>query len=1425
MSDGNWGIQDPEPGRHQLKFRGDTLTVTLTLTRPRKGRAWLRTNIGKASVTRKEIIAAVDSRISPLGKDWFDIPMKPIDSLRFRITVALCEVGHFEAKCLFVEDGRFRPLWPSGANMVINVLSADFCCANTLYNAFVRQFGPGKNADSKPVADPQVVAALDRAGYAVIPPSGTFRDLIRDLDFITGELGCRFIQLLPVHPTPTTYGRMGRFGSPYAALSFTAVDAALAQFDPKATPMEQFIELVDAVHQRNASLLLDIAINHTGWAARLHDTHPEWLLRDPEGKIAVPGAWGVRWEDLTSLDYSHKELWQHMAEVFLTWCHRGVDGFRCDAGYMIPVPAWRFIVARVREQYPDTLFLLEGLGGPMTVTRQILDTANFDWAYSELFQNYDRSQIESYLPQAFAISRQDGLLTHFAETHDNLRLAARSSTWARMRTALCAMFSFHGAFGFANGVEWLAKEKIDVHNASSLNWGASENQVAHIRQLNRLLAEHPAFQTEVDLHLIQRGSGNHLVLLRWHRPTGKKLLVVANLDDGSDATATWAPHALGSPESVVDLITGKKVGIHRYGEMDGCRLGPGEVLCLSAENSDFPLAAAKQGTLAVVPPRLAQQRLFAKVQEIWSATEGTCDLKELDLQQAAARLAADPIEFCRQANPSGDASRVIFWHWPQALSREVMMPPGFFLLVKCPVGFRAQIADGNRILVAEKSLEASDGSHFALFAPLAEPPGLRRLMLRLSVYTPGRTTHARGHLLLLPRGQNAGVRHGFRRSQLVDSDLVWLGTNGLGGMLRVPVRWGELNSRYDALLAANFADVPQDRRILLTRCRAWMVFQGFSQDVDFNCLDTFRFDDHSRGQWIFDIPTGQGDHVLLELTAEMLSGENTVRLTFHRLPSEDTAARLSDDQPVELILRPDIEDRSFHETTKAYLGPEQAWPRAVTSFPDGFMFAPHADRRLKMTISPGVFRAQPEWYYMVHRPLEADRGLDPDSDLFSPGYFSVRIPGGASVTLVARAFGGRDNPQTVDELTAPVSWNHLKRWQPLAPAMAGALNHYVVRRNDSRTVIAGYPWFLDWGRDSLIVVRGMIAAGRRRDAVDILKTFAAFEENGTLPNMIRGADATDRDTSDAPLWFFTACADLVETDKTDEFLDEKAGNRRIREVLAAMARAYIEGTPNGIRMDPDSCLVYSPSHFTWMDTNHPPGSPRQGYPVEIQALWHRALRFLAVIDSTTHDWARMADQVTRSLNDLFWDAKLGYLCDCRHGQAGQSAREAVADDALRPNQLLAITLGALTDPAVCRCVLDACQQLLVPGAIRSLADKPVSFPLPVIRHGALVNDPRHPYWGRYEGDEDTRRKPAYHNGTAWTWPFPAFCEAWAKVYGTSGKDGALSWLGSSMRLINRGCVGQMPEIIDGDFPHRQRGCDAQAWGVSELLRVWLKLSD
>lgn len=499
-------VQTPSPGTSRVMFRGDCLRFTLALNRETAGNAWVRTNLGTAAIARAEVIARVEKNEIKLGEGWYDIQMSRKDPVTFMIRLPLHQTGYFQAKCFFIPEGQTDPVWPEGDNCIINVEPAGTCCANIIYNAFVRQFGPARNASGKGLDRSLVplMETLDVSGFTVIPESGKFRDLRDQVGFIFSTLGCRALHLLPIHPTPTTYARMGRFGSPYAALNFTDVDPALARFDPAATPLEQFMELVDAVHYHNGYLILDIAINHTGWAAAIHETHPEWLVRGEDGKIKAPGAWGVVWADLTKLDYSHTDLWQYMAEIFLLWCHRGVDGFRCDAGYMIPVDAWEYMTAKVRQEYPDTLFLLEGLGGPLKTTREILGRGNFNWAYSELFQHYTREEITRYLPFALEVSDTCGHMVHYAETHDNNRLASVSNTYAKMRTALCALFSVSGGFGFANGVEWFAAEKINVHECPGLNWGARKNQVDFIRRLNTILKTHPTFFKTAQLTFIHK---------------------------------------------------------------------------------------------------------------------------------------------------------------------------------------------------------------------------------------------------------------------------------------------------------------------------------------------------------------------------------------------------------------------------------------------------------------------------------------------------------------------------------------------------------------------------------------------------------------------------------------------------------------------------------------------------------------------------------------------------------------------------------------------------------------------------------------------------------------------------------------------------------------------------------------------------------
>lgn len=1427
--------QSPRPGQSLLAMQGDILTITLELPQENRGQAWVRTNLCRAKIKRREVIREVDRNQLSLELDWHDLPLTRVKKDTFVLQMGLHEVGHFEGKCYFIPQGSTDLFWPVGDNFTINVAPAISCAANTIYNAFVRQFGPNCNGQFH--FEEQDVKNLEDKGFTVIPPSGTFHDLKNHLEFIFNTLGCRYLQLLPIHPTPTTYARMGPFGSPYASLSFTAVDPALAVFDPRATPLEQFIALVDAVHALEGKLILDIAVNHTGWAADLHEKHPEWLARDPEGRIEQPGAWGVTWADLTRLDYSHQDLWQYIAEVFLTWCKRGVDGFRCDAGYMIPQKAWTYIIARVREHFPETIFFLEGLGGPLPVTQDLLDRAGFNWAYSELFQNYNQQDIQTEIESCSQLSLSKGLMIHYAETHDNNRLAATSKAFARLRTGLCALSSSAGGFGFANGVEWFATEKISVHQAPSLNWGNPENQVQFISRLNKILSSHPAFFHPSLITCCPASPNQIFCLFRKNPTTGDKVLVVVNLDPGQaiQAQIKCPKDFLPSP-ALWELILQKEIRPETTDGKLSLNLDPGQVCCLAPQANDLQTV-----NLALPRAQITRQRLQAKAVEIknflypeehWLLTNQGARpvlakrplskdhplLKELiqDLQQ-------DPLGFCQKQNPDSAEPRVITWDYPQDSRREVMIPPRHFLLIRCRHPFRADLCQGKKVIRREDSLPAFDQTHFALFLPLRCRQQQIKRILTMTVYTPEGNIHIQGHLLYLPHFRQIRVQKSFQGTKGRQKNLLAQMTNPLGAVTRAHAAWGHLASRYDGLLS-----VPPDpelltgRQMLLARVRAWIVHQGYSQALELKCLQGFAFDFPGPISWKFHLPCGQGMIFPLLIKARLKQDDFVLQLTF----AQDQAGKSisAPRSSPSLILRPDVEDRYFHETTKAYQGPEQIWPKNILPDDTGFFFHTSFGGLLDLHISKGHFVLEPEWQYMVKRPLEEERGLDPFSDLFSPGYFQVTLSPGQEVILQAKvSFHSKQELPSINIDKERISTPQASKI-PLGLALEKALEQFLVNKARNKTIIAGYPWFLDWGRDSLIVCRGLLASGKIRTALDIMQGLARFEEQGTLPNMIQGQDISNRDTSDAPLWLFTACADLTGQDQGPALFSDWQST--LGQALLSIAKHYIQGTPNGIKMDQESGLIFSPAHFTWMDTNHPAGTPRQGYPIEIQALWFAALKFLAQFGPVEKrsSWAALAKQVQDSVQGLFV-LPGGYLADCLLANPGQRAKDAEADHALRPNQLLAITLRLISEQQIKQDILLNCLELLVPGGIRSLADRPVYPALPIWFNGQLLNDPQHPYQGHYQGDEDRQRKPAYHNGTAWTWLLPSFCEAWVNCFGPQAKTTALSWLGASTSIINSGCLGQVPEIQDGDHPHQARGCDAQAWGCSELLRVWIKLLD
>ena len=1339
--------QTPNPHDFLLKWRGDKLTVTLELDAPRKGRAAFRTNIGHARIRRREIIRETECGETPLARAWTDIALPEVAPGVFRAEIPLNEVGVFSGKACFFPEGSNVPEWPEGLNTHIKVESGETKRNNSIYTIFPRQFG-------------------------------SFREVVRRLPVIMDTMGFRLIQTLPPFPVPTTYAVMGEYGCPFAALDFLSVDPAMAEFDEYSTPMDQFLELIDAVHARRGLFLVDLPANHTGWASALQTHHPDWFHREADGRFVSPGAWGVKWADLVELDYSNPELRAYMADVFLFWCRKGVDGFRCDAGYMIPADTWEYIVARVREEYPDTIFMLEGLGGELAVTDRLLSESNLDWAYSEIFQTYDRGAFEWYLPQAAARSEKYGTLVHFAETHDNDRLAKNGVTYAKLRVQLAALLSWQGAWGIANGVEWFCKEKIDVHGRNDLNWGAKDNMVELISRLNYILDTDPCFAGSSHLEVVTRGAGNTLAVVREcavdngdgsSEPV--KLLLLANLDCGRPAAIEWDLNSFSEKEAF-DIVT------ERYVSLTGpVHLQPGQVLCLKPVAKEVP-------SLPV----------------------------DADGVPVAGEI--DPDTIIKIVKPVGNPKVGHFFHWkfPRDVNREVVVPEDQWVEVSAPYHFRMRVIDPatGKTLRVYRARNIS-GKYMAIFdAPHYKGDGTqcRRLLFMMVVYpTGGKPQRVQSTFLIPPRHETARMKLTLSGDDVRSHD-DWrtVLSNGAGAASQMRVGWGEIRSQYDAILAANpNPSCPSDRLNLWARTRCWLQREGYMREFDRKCVTSFTADPAGRcARWVFLVPCGMGKATSFVFEVSLGQGVNAARLKVTRVAEGDEDVG---DQ-VRLVFRPDIEWRSFHSATKAYTGLEQRFPEASSAFPRGFAFAPY-DGKFVMTVEGGEYHHEPQWEYNVGHPEEAARGQDPSGDLYSPGWVSADLKVGETVTLTGELNPSSERPVFFDGEYV-LRCTEQSGAIPIAEALKSSLDLFIVKRDDLKTVIAGYPWFLDWGRDTFIFMRGMIASGRIKESMEILRAFAAFEENGTLPNIIYGDKAGNRDTTDAQLWFIRCVQELeaalrgadapASPDGADgvsqgvfQFEEEDGGIAFLRKTCESLVDNYIKGTPNGIKVDPSSGLVWSPSHFTWMDTNYPACTPRVGYPVEIQALWISALRYLG------RD--AMAEKAKASVVKFFKRPDGAGYYDCLAAPDGESASKAKPEDTIRPNQLFLVTLGIVDDASI----LNATEELLVPGGIRSLN---ASHPL---------------YRGVYAGDEDTSRKPAYHNGTVWAWPFPLWAEALVMTGAASGEV-ALDLLSGAVENLNAGCIGHLSENADGDAPHAQKGCTAQAWSDSELLRVWLGLT-
>jgi predicted glycogen debranching enzyme len=385
--------------------------------------------------------------------------------------------------------------------------------------------------------------------------------------------------------------------------------------------------------------------------------------------------------------------------------------------------------------------------------------------------------------------------------------------------------------------------------------------------------------------------------------------------------------------------------------------------------------------------------------------------------------------------------------------------------------------------------------------------------------------------------------------------------------------------------------------------------------------------------------------------------------------------------------------------------------------------------------------------------------------------------------------------------------------------LALAADQFLVERRDrsgnplGKTVIAGYPWFSDWGRDTMIALPGLtLATGRVDIAASVLRTFAGFVSQGMLPNRFPDTgEPPEYNTVDASLWFFVAVHEYLRASGDRAFAAE------IYPTLKDMVGWHVRGTRFGIGMDPADGLLKAGEagvQLTWMDAKVGDWvvTPRIGKPVEINALWFNAVSILrdlsAELDQAQDqiEYGALAGRIRASFEPAFWFDDGGYLYDVIGGPEGDADPTGCRRDAsLRPNQIFALSLPhALLAGGKARRVLDVCiAELWTPVGLRSLAPR----------------DSR--YIGRYLGGP-AERDGAYHQGTVWTWLLGPLATAHFRVHQDAAA--ALDLLRAIPAHLREACVGQISEIMDGDPPFEPRGCFAQAWGVAEVLRAWSEIA-
>ena len=648
----------------------------------------------------------------------------------------------------------------------------------------------------------------------------------------------------------------------------------------------------------------------------------------------------------------------------------------------------------------------------------------------------------------------------------------------------------------------------------------------------------------------------------------------------------------------------------------------------------------------------------------------------------------------------------------------------------------------------------------------------------------------------------------------------WLVTNGLGGYSSSTVA-GVVTRRYHGLLVASLP-APFGRYVmlnhLLERVRLANMEISWLGDEDEvagpNAAD--RRDHLIEFRLELGLPVWEYEvnGVRIEKRVLMPYGQNTVHIIYRLLKGE---------QPVRLSLRPSVQFRPYEGSVDR--GPVLTY--TLTACGNRYELSSGKELpvlRLAIRGQHSALTLDEKNVSTVPYEMEQWRGYEHLGALWSPGYFRADLTPDTVVTLIASTESWETIQALEPESAHAAEIERRKRLLAIANASDGdrlfaelvlAADQFIIAPagrveeqararasgEEVRTVIAGYHWFTDWGRDTMISLEGLtLCTGRYREAAYILRTFAHYVHDGLIPNMFPdGAREGLYHTADATLWFFHALERYVRLTGDETTL------RLLLPQMIDIAAHHIRGTRFGIGVDPRDGLLKQGAEgyqLTWMDAKVDDWvvTPRRGKPVEINALWYNALRLLdgwmkrCGIGPAEFDPASAADRVRSSFNERFWYASGQHLYDVIDGEQGD-------DSACRPNQVLAISLDhPVLDEARWEPVVKVVtERLLTPVGLRSLA-------------------PGHPdYKEKYYGDLRAR-DAAYHQGTVWAWLIGPYVDAWLKLHPDEAA-GARQLLAGFEAHLNEACVGSISEIFDAEPPYVPRGCIAQAWSVAEVLRI------